>query len=1004
MQQVEGFSAERRRAIFARAEKNTLLKFNIDAAKQGGIMSADFGNFLIDQIKSLPWHLALLLSLIMLAVILGSITKIFEFLSKIWDGFCSFVKFFLAALKGHSAQKDFINRRKQFLRVLSSDLSTISKAEAWNDQHFTDLEAEVEIEGKYYDGPWMRFIKTASSGRRREPSLMKAIEKSSERNLLLLGDPGAGKSVALRHLAIQIIESSLRSIRDDAKIPLYVNLREFAPPEKRSLTIADVKEFVIDNVRRGDADTAEYVRSNWDDFQKRGVWFFLFDSFDEIPVVLHAAAGDSAVLECGKVIQMFMAGLGSCRGVLASREYKRPSAIDWPTLRILSLDENRQEELVRRTFLSRDQKEISLRAMALSSSATYKNPLFLTLLCRYVKQNGMGPKNEHDLLMEHVKHLSRRDSAYIERRWGLNSSKILRGAAEVAKLFACSPSLGLAPTIDEIFAEFAAEGNGLSKQDINSLIEAMTYVKIGRMDVSNQEVYVRRFAFSHRRYQECLYAEYLSANIDRVDVSSLLIDSRWREYVVALLQVGSSDAAKHLVIKAAELIDQRIADIKYAKVEFYGYKFSAFLWDDDRLEHLFSLFLEAMRYNPNGPWQPLEQVVESLFMPLWNKGDFFDRYKIVQYAALGDKARLVERLEFSIESDISILEERAVDACRFSPMPSNVLAAWIRRRVSMRVVSSVNRQDFLRWEAMASQLPSSYKMALPIARAKKLAASKMLTKFFTFPFLFTYKATDKVFDSIGLSLNESRSKVKFDSNVVLSVASSWLCMAAATFAAFFREIPNSNFVAAPFFACFLLYISVVLSRIFFLDFPEKIGVQEVSARFRGVLWWLKSTAVFFMFTSLLMLLPVAILYCIFKWFEFHSGNEFKYSFLISFSGYFLASLVFMLVLKRMHSNRCLLIAKRLRIGEIRMPVVKALRMAKDGYELMETSRVLCADSRSERDIRAGITYLTGLQKHINRSISSASTKKVGVKDILRVDGSISIFLEKIVSIKDGKQH
>ena len=39
-----------------------------------------------------------------------------------------------------------VRRRAQFCNVLKSDLSTLAKAENWNDQWFTELEAEVEAE------------------------------------------------------------------------------------------------------------------------------------------------------------------------------------------------------------------------------------------------------------------------------------------------------------------------------------------------------------------------------------------------------------------------------------------------------------------------------------------------------------------------------------------------------------------------------------------------------------------------------------------------------------------------------------------------------------------------------------------------------------------------------------------------------------------------------------------------------------------------------------------
>lgn len=93
-------------------------------------------------------------------------------------------------------EKTAVRRRIQFSRVLESDLATLAKAENWNDQWFTDLEAEVEVEGKYYARTWDRLIKKSAKGLRRIPSLIKAIESSGEQFLLVVGEPGSGKSVA----------------------------------------------------------------------------------------------------------------------------------------------------------------------------------------------------------------------------------------------------------------------------------------------------------------------------------------------------------------------------------------------------------------------------------------------------------------------------------------------------------------------------------------------------------------------------------------------------------------------------------------------------------------------------------------------------------------------------------------------------------------------------------------------------------------------------------------
>jgi hypothetical protein len=65
-----------------------------------------------------------------------------------------------------------IRQRQQFCKVLNGDLLTLAKAESWNDQYFTDLEAEVEAEGGYYPTIFHKMLGRRSSGLRRVPALI----------------------------------------------------------------------------------------------------------------------------------------------------------------------------------------------------------------------------------------------------------------------------------------------------------------------------------------------------------------------------------------------------------------------------------------------------------------------------------------------------------------------------------------------------------------------------------------------------------------------------------------------------------------------------------------------------------------------------------------------------------------------------------------------------------------------------------------------------------------
>lgn len=671
---------------------------------------------LLNTVSKENYFVILLLYVITAGLAIGAVVNLLKLLVKLFDYLKSAWGYLSERFSGEKSFREHIERRRQFLTVLGSDLATIGKSEAWNDQNFTDLEAEVEIEGGYYASLLDRLRKKRSFSLRKEPSLIGAIDGSAERCLLLTGDPGAGKSVALRHLAVQMIERAKKSKRKYCPIPLYVNLRDLSADGVSDSTA--FKKFVIDNVRRGDADTAEYVQAHWADFNLKGGWFFLFDSFDEIPEVLHAANEDAEVGRYGAVIQRFMDGLGACRGVLASREYKSPKALAWPKLRILPLNEKLQDQLIARTFLSDNQKGVALRAISASASSTYKNPLFLTLLCRYVKENSAPPKNEHELLLRHVDSLASRDSEYIASRWGLKPPELIDLASELAKLFALSPEIGLSPTIDQINQQ--AKKLGVFKDGVNFAIEALTYVKIGRTDLASSSSSERRFAFSHRRYHEAIFARFLAKNEGFIDARSILSNPRWREYVVAMLQSAHIESQASLIDAAKNIVSERISLIRLSEEKISGYTVKTYSWNDEILEHLLQIFVDVKKFNPSPLWLPVEDEVEQLFEKLWVRGDLYDRAMIIRFGGAGNAEKHSRRLDYSFRLGVEVIQEEAVSSCQFATKPSDELANWVRKRVAMSVLMAPAKFDALKWETIGSQLPLAYEMEFSLARARSL--------------------------------------------------------------------------------------------------------------------------------------------------------------------------------------------------------------------------------------------------------------------------------------------
>ena len=617
------------------------------------------------------------------------------------------------------AQKIEVRRRQQFSRVLKSDLVMLSKAENWNDQFFTDLEAEVEAEGRYYASGLDRMRLRKSHGLRRASSLMEAISASLDRCLLLVGEPGSGKSTALRHLAYQLAERAIKSRRVACAVPMYVNLRELPPAPADGPTADFINDFVLDNIRRGDSDTADYVREHWDEYKERGNWFFLFDSFDEIPAVLHAPKESGVVQRYAEAIRQFLDGMGDCKGLLASRLFKCPKDMPWPRLTIMPLNRKKQEELVRNTFLSLDQKRVVERYLALDDSVLCSNPLFLALTCRYVKEHNSAPASDQRLIIKHIIRLASRQPDYMLRSYALSPDQLLEGAMQVAALFAENQSLSLSPTWDEIVAAWPVEVEG---GQVERLLTALADMKIGRCDVPEARVGERRFAFSNRLYQETLFVEVLAADPSYIQPYNLLTDNRWRDYTVALLQSQPVEMLGGVLDEAERLLGEAMLYKRDVEVlpEFGGQLRYSDWGDDDYARYLLFLVQDGMIGRRSDLPKSFSDKAAALLMSRWGTGDIVDREWVLRLISLLPDNMYAECLRYAAGSRSDWLQRAAFyKSIHLSHIPSDV-SDWLVDRLCTELLSADNLASVRKVEAVASRVTEKSGVSVAVNRFARL--------------------------------------------------------------------------------------------------------------------------------------------------------------------------------------------------------------------------------------------------------------------------------------------
>ena len=250
------------------------------------------------------------------------------------------------------AERKRNEQRRRFCELIERRMADLNRSVEWSDDTYTDLEAEVEIEGQAGRLPFP-FSLRARDGIRRDSSLAHAIRSTRERRPVMLEGPaGSGKTVALRHVALKLARAAGSSRSNVRPIAVYVNLKTLNRAADEPIDPALIEKHArryTNDLGYQDVDpffTQELARG-----RDEGSMIFLFDSFDEIPEILSATDANDSIRAYGNAIEGFVGGLGRARAVVASRPFRGPKRLGWPIFRVLPLTPKRQIEFIRTTRL-----------------------------------------------------------------------------------------------------------------------------------------------------------------------------------------------------------------------------------------------------------------------------------------------------------------------------------------------------------------------------------------------------------------------------------------------------------------------------------------------------------------------------------------------------------------------------------------------------------------------------------------------------------------------------
>jgi hypothetical protein len=492
-------------------------------------------------LTTLRWSVWFLLVLSFAAVFLKIIAEI----QQQWRD--TFQRFFVSAERRH-----FLLNRQRFAKFLAAQLDKLNLDESWEDYRFAELEAEVEAEGRRHSR-WIQRLRLTRRSIRRERSLSEALERTDERLILLEGDPGSGKSVALRHVADHLAHNAARTWNDRTPIPLYLNLKNIRRNPGQEIDQELIRAFALAQLTKvNNRDVERFVEEHFENGIRNGSWFLLFDSFDEIPEVLSSTDDDNIVAAYSDALYDFFTTFNTCKGVIASRYFRSPRQGRLPRFRILPLSEERRQQLIRRAGLAPQiQQEVfrQLGAAAVSIRQMAANPMFLGLLCEFVRDGRGFPDASHAVFERYVERRLTRDALKLAERFHVTPDQARVAAESAAYSMSADARIGLAATRADLLR--ALEHLTLPVPErFDELLSALEYIKLGRAEEAGPHSIDRRFTFAHRRFQEYFSTSVVLRNSERVKPRNLLTEPRWRETAVVLLQTQPLDALVPLLTEA----------------------------------------------------------------------------------------------------------------------------------------------------------------------------------------------------------------------------------------------------------------------------------------------------------------------------------------------------------------------------------------------------------------------------------------------------------------------
>lgn len=418
-----------------------------------------------------------------------------------------------------------LNRIQLLKRTLRDRLDHIDFSTRWNEANFVSLEAEVQIlEGK--------------SSKRKVVDLIRALRINPKTRLfVVLGEPGTGKSVALRKLTRDLLGES--GIKD--RIPIYLNLKEWKTPQDWSLenrpTTQQFHEFVYNTVLQSIDFTSQAFLSpeNYSALLEAGYLFFILDSFDEIPAVLDHDENSWIISDLSEVISRYVLSGKQSRGIIASRLFRQPKMVV-KERSVFEIQPFTDDRIIRAIRLACSNPRDLLRVVLTERNdlgTIARNPFLLHLIINHYNQKGAAPSSQAQMFESFIDfNLKQAKAAY--GLDGFSEEEVYGVCERIAAAMFVETRAGLEIGEPEL-------RNEVDLPQLPYVLRFLSQARLGRVaPVSGA------FSFSHRRFNEYFLVRRLSGGRAKIPFDAIQSDSRWRDALVLYAEIAEPDAAHQL--------------------------------------------------------------------------------------------------------------------------------------------------------------------------------------------------------------------------------------------------------------------------------------------------------------------------------------------------------------------------------------------------------------------------------------------------------------------------